>query len=210
MQFSPPDVGMNSKIALQQAVESTGRSWPQLYSRGDPNTIDIFWHARKVANVLRVQLPVELPKKELGVSVVEKVERYFVSGGTLVRQVPAADLSEKALRLVDSVRNERLLLLAEHESYIAALYSWHGCINMAKLLRAKFVVPGGEESYAVDDRIQGYELLRRQWCEEDIKGNPWVRYGVSLARLLEKNRKGEQFSQKIIEDWVPQDSPYWD
>jgi hypothetical protein len=41
-------------------------------------------------------------------------------------------------------------------------------------------------------------------------GNPWVRYGVSLARLMEKGRKGDDFDYVVHENWIPKDSPYWD
>ena len=76
---------------------------------------------------------------------------------------------------------------------------------MAKLLRRTYVVPGGEAPYTLEMRLQGHNWLQECWRREEPNGNPWIRYGVSLARLLEKER-----DNPIIEDWVPKDSCYWD
>lgn len=78
---------------------------------------------------------------------------------------------------------------------------------MAKLVRPTSVAPWtatGEAPYTHNQRMDGYRSLERQWLDEDANGNPWVKYGVSLALLLKRNRK-----EIPIDDWVPRDSPYW-
>ena len=81
---------------------------------------------------------------------------------------------------------------------------------MAKLLRDAFVIPGGEADYTTEQRVKGYAWLQKCWAMEVGRGNPWVRYGVSLARLFEKTRKGDKFEEVVVEEWVPPESPYWD
>ena len=40
-------------------------------------------------------------------------------------------------------------------------------------------------------------------------GNQWGSYGVTLALSSVQSRKGADFRQMVIKDWVPQGSPYW-
>lgn len=195
---------MTEENSLQAAIEMAAQFWPQLYSSGDPNTGDVYWHAGKVAKLLELQVPTEPPQKEIGVALVECVETNFISG-SLIRQCSPQSLAERGLKLVKVIRNQRLLSIGAQESYAVALYTWHGCINMAKLLRRTYVIPDGEAPYTPEMRLYGYNQLQRAWRNEDARDNPWVRYGVSLARLLEKKR-----GNPLIENWVPSDSPYWD
>jgi len=199
---------MTQKNSLQQAIEVAARSWPQLQGLGDSNTVDVYWQASRVVEICKIQLPTELPRKGMGVSLIDSTEKHFIAK-SLVRDCSGQSLAERGLKLVDVIRDHGLLSIGAQESYVVALYSWHGCINMAKLLRKTYVVPGGEASYTREMRVQGYNWLRECWCKEEAKANPWVRYGVSLARLWEKNRKMHEFEKLIVEDWVPADSPYW-
>jgi hypothetical protein len=194
---------MTEKSSFQAAIERAAQSWPQLYT-GDPNTVDVYWHAGEVVRFLGLQVPTELPQKEIGIALVECVENNFISC-SLIRQCSPQSLAERGLELVEVIRNQRLLPMGAQESYIVALYTWHGCINMAKLLRRTYVIPDGEAPYTPEMRLYGYNQLQRAWRNEDARDNPWVRYGVSLARLLEKKR-----GNPLIENWVPSDSPYWD
>lgn len=194
---------MTEKSSLQAAIERAAQSWPQLYT-GDPNTVDVYWHAGKVVNLLGLQLPTELPQKEIGIALVECVENNFISR-SLIRQCSPQNLAERGLELVEVIRDQRLLSMGAQESYVVALYTWHGCINMAKLLRRTYVTPDGEAPYTPEMRLHGYNQLQRDWRNEDARDNPWVRYGVSLARLLERKR-----GNPVVENWLPSDSPYWD
>lgn len=190
--------------ALQAVITMAAQSWPQLYVPGDPNTFDVYWHAGKVVELLGLQVPIERPKKEIGVVLVECVENFFIRG-SLIRECSAQSLAKRGLELVESIQNQKLLSVGAQESYAVALYTWHGCICMAKLLRRTYRNRGGEAPYTHDLRLRGYNQLQRDWRSEDTRGNPWVRYGVSLARLLEKKR-----GNPLVENWVPSDSPYWD
>lgn len=195
---------------LQRAVTEVAGTWDTLAGPGDPNTIDLYRHARRVEELLHFEVPHKLPEREAGVALVELVERHFVVSG-LIRMVPPPEISKRAAALVDAIAEASLLSYCSPEHrYVTALYTWHGCINMAKLLRRTHVTPGGEEEYTTDQRTGGYGRLAVCWLEEIARGNPWVRYGVSVARLLETNRKGDSFKDTVFEEWVPRDSPYWD
>ncbi len=199
------------KNELEQAVSKAAKTWLQIGS-GDPNTIDLYWQAQKVQERLGLQLPQTLPPKENGVALVELVENHFVcaSLGVAVRDLPPDAVAQRACKLVDAIQGAGLQSYRPQESYVIALYTWHGCINMAKLLRPSYNVPGGRAAYSDQQRVQGYARLRECWTQETVKSNPWVRYGVSLARRLEINRKKGEFAHMVVEDWVPPDSPYWD
>lgn len=193
---------MTEKSSLQAAIKTVAQFWPQLNESGDPNTVDVYWHAGEVVNLLELQLPTELPQKEIGVLLVECVENNFISG-SLIRQCSPQSLAERGIRLVEVIPDQRLLSIEAQESYAVALYTWHGCINMAKLLRRTYVTLDGEAPYTIEMRLEGYNQLQDCWRNENARDNHWVRYGVSLARLLEKKR-----GNPIVENWVPKDSPY--
>lgn len=199
--------GMDAR--LECAVREAAGAWDRLDGPGDPNTIDLYRHARQVEDLLRVEVPQVLPSKEHGVALVELVEQHLVSA-VLLRALAPHVVAERAGMLVDAIARAGLLGGGATQSYVCALYAWHGCINMAKLLRRTYVSPDGEASYTWDQRVRGYAWIQGCWSEEVARGNPWVRYGVSLARLFEKSRKGNKFNEAVFEDWVPQDSPYWD
>lgn len=195
------------KAELERAVKAAAGPW-QHVSGGDPNTIDLRHHAWRIEDQLRLQLPPTLPSKQDGVAIVELVEQHFVAA-TLIRDLPPDALAQRAVTLADATADAGLQSAEPLQTYVSALYAWHGCINMAKLLRPTFNVPGGQDAYTDEIRNGGYARLRECWLQETARGNPWVLYGVSLARLLETNRKGNRFAQMVIEDWVPTDSPYW-
>jgi hypothetical protein len=130
----------------------------------------------------------------------------------LIRNLPPGVLAERAVALLGAIAAAGLELVEPVQTYVCALYAWHGCINMAKLLRPTFndpTAPGGQGGYTAEMRTEGYTVLQDCWVQESARGNPWVVFGVSLARQLEKNRKGGKFAQMVIEDWVAPDSPYW-
>lgn len=71
---------------------------------------------------------------------------------------------------------------------------------MAKSLRKTYVVESGREtSYTIEQRQREYEYIQKCLQNEEDTGNPWVKYGVSLARTFEKGEK--------VDDWLPENSP---
>jgi len=190
--------------SIKQTIIQVAQAWPQVGGLGDPNTVDVYWLGREIHSRLHVRLPTELPDKEKGVQTVECVESEFVSRLSLIRGTPCHILAETSQRLIEAIQSQGLLPHAPVESLVVAFYTWHGCINMAKCLRKTYVVPGGEVPYSIQQRWQGYNEVQTCWQAEDSRGNPWVRYGVSLARLLGRKR-----GNIVVEDWVPRDSPYW-
>lgn len=117
---------------LEAAVSKAAQTWPQI-GPGDPNTIDLYWQAQKVQERLALQLPQTLPPKENGVALVELVENHFVrpSLGMLLRTLPPDAVAERARKLVDAIHGAGLQSGGSKESYVTALYSWHGCINIS-------------------------------------------------------------------------------
>ena len=187
--------------SLEEAIEQNASSWRQV-GQVDPNTIDVYDLAKKVSIFLHLQLPTELPSKDAGVKIVELVNENFIEG-RLIRERTPQELKELGKQLADSIQQQNFLPFQRSESFVVALYIWHGCICMAKNLRRTYVIDEGRESpYTIEQRQRGYEYIRRCWQNEEAIGNPWVKYGVSLARLFEKGEK--------VDDWVPEDSPYWD
>lgn len=189
--------------AIEQVIMELAQGWPELTRAGDPNTIDVYWLSHELHQRLSLRLPTTLPDKEIGIRIVELVEQHLISG-SLIRRCSAQNLAQRSENLLEAIIGQQLLPCGLAESLAVALYAWHGCINMAKCLRKTYVVPGGEAPYKTPLRKQGYAQLQACWQAEDARGNPWVRYGVSLARLLEQKR-----GNVVLEDWVPDGSPHW-
>jgi hypothetical protein len=114
-------------------------------------------------------------------------------------------VSDRLAALVPHLRP--ILTFSDEQNLVISMYSWHGCIHMAKTLRPVDVL---WRQYTPEMRQHGYDHIQREWTREDALGDTWVRYGVSLARFFEMGRKKESFSTMVHEDWVPEDSPYWD
>ena len=90
-----------AQAEFEQAVRALASGWSAV-SGGDPNTIDLLHHTRRVEDALRLRLPSAFPAKADGVEIVEPVERPFVTA-SLIRQVPPATLSGRAVTLVDAI-----------------------------------------------------------------------------------------------------------
>jgi hypothetical protein len=194
--------------SLREAVIEAALLWPQL-TGGDPNTRDVYWHAGRVVRLLKLKMPTSLPVKDDGLALVEAVESRFFSD-EFMRNLPPEVLAERGEDLFRYATSKGIHFESPAHCYVAALYCWHGCLNMAKVTRKTFVVTreGEEAAYTDEMRMRDYSWLQKCWMEEDQLGNPWVRYGTSLARLLEIKRSPEQ--KPGIEHWIPNNSPYWD
>lgn len=190
--------------SAEEAIVTVTQPWPKLACSGDPNTVDIYWLANRLTQLLGLQLPSAVPSKEMGVEVVELVESEFIRG-TLVREVSFSVLAQRGRKLVDAVQARNLLPFPESEILVVSLYIWHGCVLMAKCLRKTYLTRLGERPYTLEQRQRDYNALLRDLRTEEGKGNLWVHFGVKLAGLLETGRRNP-----IIDDWVPRDSPYWD
>jgi hypothetical protein len=67
-----------------------------------------------------------------------------------------------------------------------------------------YAAPDGDKSYTLEIRKSRYDYIAKCDDEEAAKGNPWVKFGVALARGFSLGRKNQ-----IIDDWVPKESAYW-
>lgn len=202
---------MSKPNLLVLAIQSAATSWPPFHS-GDPNLVDVYHVAKSVPAALMTKVPKTMPDKTTGVKVVETVESTLILG-VPIRSLPPGVLSDRGLLVVHRIKDEHLLdLLFDSRALYdgaggvlaSSLYAWHGCLNMAKTLRPTYVTPNGEKPYTLEIRKSGYDRITRCANEEAVNGNPWVKFGMTLARDFSLRRENS-----IIDDWVPKESPYW-
>lgn len=129
-----------------------------------------------------------------GVDMVEAVDELLVCGSELRLLTPV----EIHRRLVALDQSRRLVDLA------AALYTWYGCIAMAKMTREVHNAPEGARPYTDEVRWRGYKRLVQQNVKYQSQGNYWVMYGIQLAKHLSASR-----GNVAITDWIPPDATYW-
>lgn len=199
--------------ALCGMVEHMAGRWPQRSGLWDYNLEDVYWLAQEIEKIFSVTLAKKLPSEQVGVDLFESVEKHLVADppqNRCLQGIPAAEVGRRAQALLIVIERDGLLSGSPAQNLVVALYTWHGCINMAKVLRKDYVTPTGLQPYTPEMRRDGYQKNQACWNREEGRGNPWVRYGVSLARPMEQNRKKEKFPTEVIENWVPADSPYWD
>jgi hypothetical protein len=194
---------------LRQAVEIAAKGWPPFHD-GDSNLVDVYWLAQKIREVLGVVLPSELPPKNEGVLAFECVEANLLSDpqNRVLRDISVADVGQRIVNLAGAVNG--MLLFSGDQNLVVSLYAWHGCIHMGKLLSCVYNIPRGQALYTPQMRRDGYEHIRGDWEREEAQGNPWVRYGVSLTRPMERGRRKQDFDFEVHENWIPKDSPYWE
>ena len=126
----------------------------------------------------------------------------------VLRSIAVTDVVQRIVSLAGSLKG--MLPFSADQNLVVSLYAWHGCIHMGKLLRCAHNIPGGQALYTAEMRRDGYAHIRGDWERDAAQGNPWVRYGVSLTRLMEQGRKKQDFDFEIHENWIPKDSPYWE
>ena len=194
---------------LRQVVAMAAKSWPP-FNAGDSNLVDVYWLAQKISEVLGVVLPTELPPKNEGVLVFERVEANLLydSENRVLRNISVADIGQRIVNLAAALNG--MLLFWDDQNLVVSLYAWHGCVHMGKLLRCVYNIPEGQALYTPQMRRDGYAHIQRDWERDEAQGNPWVRYGVSLTRLMERGRKKQEFDFEVHENWIPKDSPYWE
>jgi hypothetical protein len=200
---------MSEISTIRKSVETAAQNWPP-FRDGDSNLVDVYWLAQKIREVLGVALPTELPPKTAGVMAFECVEAKLLHDPQtrVLRNTPVADVAQRMVNLTIALKG--MLPFSDDQNRVASLYAWHGCIHMGKLLRCVHNIPGGQALYTPQMRRDGYAHIRREWTRDEAQGNPWVRYGVSLARPMEQGRTRQDFDFQVHENWIPKDSPYWE
>lgn len=187
---------------FREAATRAAAAWPA--AAGDTNLVDVYLHAARIAEMLGVRPPMDLPPKDVGVRLVELVDAELIKG-RLMRTLSPKEVAARAEALVARIRADGLLPHSIAVNYAITLFTWHGCIHMAKTLRPTYRTPTGEAPYSLEIRQHGYAAIDHWWREAEAGGNPFVRYGLTLARALEQGR-----ANRIIDDWVPRESPYWE
>jgi hypothetical protein len=197
-----------AKTKLEKAVVAAAQTWPAAW--GDTNLVDVHWLARQIHQDLSVTLPTDHPPKSDGVAAFECVETNLLRDpdDRVLRQTPLSEVVRRIESLPAALKG--LLPFSDEQNLVVSLYAWHGCIRMGKVLRCTYNVPGGQALYTPKLRLDGYKHVKADWIREEARGNGWVRYGVSLTRLMEQGRKKENFDFEVHENWIPDDSPYWE
>ncbi len=193
---------------LHTQIEALGQAWPAPQG-GEPNLEDLDWFVRSLMSRMSVTQPDLFPTREQGVELVELVEAKLLAHAPSpyhrIRDISPADLVHNFKAIAQEIRDKELLPHDDATNIVGALFAWLGCIAMAKTLRE---VDSQGRLYTDDLRRRDYASIEDQW---DESGGPWVHYGVSLARTFELDRIRRSGSQrKLIEGWVPRESPYWD
>lgn len=85
--------------------------------------------------------------------------------GSLMQLLLPPTLADRALRLGRELGNGLFLGRDPVATLVRALYYWHGCISMAKMLRPTYVTSIGEVEYAMSDCPAPFTDLER--CRED-------------------------------------------
>jgi hypothetical protein len=203
-----PEVKKEPTIAekLTNAVEAAAKSWPP-FGSGGLNLVDVLWLAQKIREGLAVALPPAPPPQAAGVKAVECVETSLLRDprNRALRNTFVNEVARRIVALHAALNG--VLPFPNDQGLVVSLYAWHGCLHMASLLRC---VDAAGVLYTAEMRRRGYAVLHDDWEREAAAGNPWVRYGVSLARRLEQGRKKENFDYEVHENWVSRPSPYWD
>lgn len=183
---------------LREAIINAAKDFP-LINGGDPNTVDVLWIAKGLMDYTDLPLSTNLPERKKGLAIVECVEDKFING-SLIRELSKEELIQRSENLLRCLRIN-LLNLEIVEAVAVALFIWHGCICMAKTTR---ISDSAGQLYNNEIRIRDYNSLKQEVEEEETIGNPWVKYGISLARLLSEKR-----GDKIVNNWISPDSLYW-
>src|SRR5437867_5331668 len=111
---------------LREAVINVSKDWRAAVS-GDPNLVDVIFQAHRMAKALGIQLPTDLPTKEVGVRLVEIVDRELIKSN-LIRTLSPDELARRAQAVVHAIEAEGLLAGYEPTvKYMMALFTWHGC-----------------------------------------------------------------------------------
>lgn len=179
----------------------------------EPNLRDF----RLMAQTLRLhyvdEMLTDLPDCEIGLKIVEYIEdNIFKDAPTyeiyhVVRNLTLEDFSKRLRETAKHLQLKRYLYGGVTKTLSAAFYAWYGCLSMAKLTRV-----GGSDGvlYTPEMRLAEYNYIKNEMDDAKKYGNPWIKFGVRIAKLLEQKRKKANPNKIIIDGWVPKDSPYWD
>lgn len=180
---------------------------------GEPNIHDF----RLMAQVLRLhyldEMLQDLPNCEIGLNIVDYIEdNIFKDAATYkidhkIRKLSREDFFGRMKQAARDLQFKGYLHGGVAKILSAAFYTWYSCLRMAKLTRTEDILG---IQYTNEMRYSDYEDLRNEW-EDAVKfGNPWIKFGVKIAKLLEEKRKKANPKKIIVDDWVPPNSPYWE
>ncbi len=189
--------------------------WDEIHpgGSGESNLNDIWL----MAETLRINYVDQIPKgvlnRDVGLGIVEYIDENIFRDAPnhkinhVMRNLSLEDFSERMKRVAKDLQLKGYLHGGVAKILCVAFYTWFGCIFVAKLTRTE----GSEgEQYTEKMRLENYNWIKGIWEDALSHGNPWIKYGVELSKLLEEKRKKNDPSKVIVDDWIPDNSPYWE
>ena len=195
----------NLNSDFQMAFNNSLESLRLLNFNGDTNLIDLYLLAKGIQNSMEIRIPYEEIMCDIGIDIVECVENVFIKG-ELIREISSQELNERTSLVIQHIRDKNLLPFDDEQNFLIALFIWHSCLRMAKLVRETYVInrAGDKEEYTHEMRMKEYNVIISILESEEKNINCWFLFGVSIAKPFKSRR-----NEKCIEDWIPEESPYW-
>lgn len=188
--------------------------WNEIHQsgEGEPNLRDVWLMAETLRLNYVGKIPVEVPKENIGLKIVEYLDENIFKDTQnypiqhILRNLSLEDFSERMKEIAKDIQLKGYLNGGVAKTLCMAFYMWFGCIFVAKLTRSE----GSDKvKYTNEMRLDQYNWIKNIWEDALNYGNPWIKYGVSLSKLLEEDRKKKNPEKIIVDDWIPSESPYW-
>lgn len=179
---------------------------------GEPNLRDIWLMAETLRLNYVDQMPIDIPKEDIGLRIVEYIDENIFKDTLnypihhVIRNLSLEDFSGRMKEIAKSIQLKGYLHGGVANTLCVAFYIWFGCIFVAKLTRTE-----GSDGvqYTEEMRLGEYNWIKGIWEDALKHGNPWIKYATELSKLLEEKRKRDNPNKVIVDNWIPDDSPYW-
>jgi len=199
---------------MQNTDEILKHLWDEIQQdgSGEPNLRDIWLMAETLRLNYVDQMPIDIPKEDIGLRIVEYIDENIFKDTSnypihhVIRNLSLEDFSERMKEIAKSIQLKGYLHGGVAKTLCVAFYIWFGCIFVAKLTRTE-----GSDGvqYTKEMRLEQYNWIKSVWEDALNHGNPWIKYATELSKLLEEKRKRDNPNKVIVDNWIPDDSPYW-
>lgn len=187
--------------------------WEEIKSSGPDDEVNLF-DFQLIAQIIRLNYIQEkmlqnIPGCKIGLNIVEYIEDNTFKDvpAHVIRNLTLDEFSDRMKTTAKVLQTKGYLSGGIFKTISVAFYVWYGCLSMAKLTRVM-----GSDGVLYTDQIrqERYSRLEQIWKEAEREENPWIRFGVTLAKCLEEKRKKADPTKVIVDDWIDKSSPYWE
>lgn len=189
--------------------------WQAIRSQSDqePNIRD-FWIISETIRLkyAKDEMLQNVPNCDTGLKIVEYIENNIFKDPPgreiyhIVRNLTVDEFSMRMGQIAKYLQFEGYLNGGILKVLSVSFYTWFGCLCMAKSTR---VIDSIGTVYNDRLRQREYNWLKNMWEDADKNGNPWIKFGVTVAKCLEEKRKKSNPAKIIVDNWISKDSPYW-